>query len=196
MDLNGPGDADVWADLGAGPEGALAGLLRVGRAKISVQLSRVGASVQVYGVPELEAVGRGLAARLLPRLDGFVLVSGRADQFVGGLCGEYVLAGPGREPWGIRAVQGSLFGRRAVFVLGNMVPHGTPALAGREVVCKAEWNRGELRGHLLREFRPMAKSRLRAFLMGRGRRGSSLVRGLPLDVVRMIVAGVPLPFDE
>lgn len=193
MDLNGPGDADVWADVG-GLAGELAGLLRVGRGKVSVQLSRVAASVQLYGGPvEVDAE---TAARLVPRFEGFVLVEAWGDGVRGCVAGEYVLAGPAREPWGIERLRGTFLGRAAVFRLRDLLPRGTAALAGNEVVCDGEWNRGELRGHLLREFRPQARLRLRAFLRGSGRRGASVVRTLPRDVLAMIAAGVPLPFTE
>lgn len=172
-------------------------LLRNGTASIYVQATKVGLFVQVYGLGHLAVDGEN-GPRLLPRFDGYVWVDGQAERtFPATIWGDYLRSEPGyADPWRLEVLTGTLFGRRVCFRLQHLLPHGTIALRGTQVFCDVVRNRDEMRGGLLRALRPLAKQRTRAFLRAYTKGRKPQLSALPRELVEMIVAKVPLPFDE
>lgn len=128
--------------------------------------------------------GQGDATGLLPTLDGHMLIDGAVER--GGMWGDYVRTGPVGK-----ALRGLFLGRRVLFRLRRHIARG-PAMVGRGSVVRCLRILGETindptRASMLRVATVQVRARVRAFLMGRGRRGASIVRDLPRELVEMIV---------
>lgn len=164
--------------------------LREGRVRVEVQLTKVSLYVRFH-----EAGG---VVALLPQFEGYVLLP-QQTLHTCTLYGNYVrIPHPPDDvfdPHGVQQLRGSFLGREGVVFRLSRRFSPEPALQGPRLVCCQVWCRGanpRARDWLEEDVRQKIEARMKAFAMGRLRRGRqhSLVAQLPLDVLEMIAARV------
>lgn len=162
----------------------LAGL-RTRAVRIYIEITSVHLYVELWGVsPGLDEEA---VAAVLPRFDGYAWVEGRAER--DHVWGHYLrTAAQPCNPYTISALRGSLLGRAVVFRLDEAAGPGQV----RCTVLSRKWSSTNMRRHMAATLAPLLDDRVHTFLMGRLRRGRSVVNRLPAELVEMIVGHVRL----
>lgn len=163
--------------------------LRTGAVRIYMEVTSVHLYAELRGVPA--GLSEEEVAAVLPRFDGYAWVEGRAED--NHVWGHFLrTAAEPINPFLVQALRGTLLGRTTVFRLD--VGHG-PALAPGQVRCivlERRWSNTNMRRHMAATLAPKLDGRVRAFMMGRLRRGTSVVNRLPAELVEMVVGHVRL----
>ena len=170
---------NVRAELQAG--------LRTRAVRIYVEITSVHLYVELRGVSA--GLDEEAVAAVLPRFDGYAWVQGQAERDQ--VWGHYLrTAAQTCNPYTVSALRGSLLGRAVVFRLDEAAAAGPGQV--RCTVLSRKWSSANMRRHMAATLAPLLDDRVRTFLMGRLRRGRSVVKRLPAELVEMIVGHVRL----